>query len=178
MGFHILNTRLEWLAEEEKRTGGDALVIPANDHLWMLCGPGLELKKTLGKEIELDAVRLGPLAAGEVAVTSGEQAGYRLLFHAVVMGQDLHWLPGAGETAVASMLGRAAREKVSSLVVYPLYRGVHGRREEPAREMLRGFLSGLQAGSPLKQIGVLYSGAEEKALLHQTLVRLLGEPPA
>jgi hypothetical protein len=176
MAFRILNTRLDWMPEGEKPASGEALVFPANDHLWMLSGPGLELKKSLGKEVELEAVRQGPVEPGALVVTSGEAAGYRLLFHAVVMGQDLQWIRGAGTRAVASVLDRAAREKVSSLHVHPLFRGVHGRREEPAREMLGAFLEGLEAGSTLKSVSILYAGAEEKAFLNDILVRLLAEP--
>jgi len=176
MAFHILNTRLEWLEESQRPASGEALVIPANDHLWMLSGPGLELKRGHGKEFELAAVRLGPLEPGEVAVTAAEAAGFRWLFHAVVMGQDQKWAAGSGYRAARGVVERAAREKVSSLMAYPLYRGVHGKREEAAREMLSGYLEALQEPNTLRQVGILYHDAEEKSLLQETLVRLLGAP--
>ena len=176
MAFHILDTRIEWLAEGERPARGEALVIPANDHLWMLSGPGLELKRSLGKEVELEAVRQGPLEPGALAVTAGEKAGYRMIFHAVVMGQYQHWVAGAGRRAVLALCERAGREKLSSLAVFPLYRGIHGRREGPAEEMLSGFLEGLQSAPGPKVVSILFSGAEEKNLLHHTLVRLLGQP--
>ena len=178
MAFRIMDTKLEWLAETERPKVGDILVIPANDHLWMLSGPGLEFKKILGKEIELEAVRQGPLEPGALAVTSGEPLGYRFLFHGVVTRQDLNWVPGAGRQAVQAAVARAGREKASSMILYPLYRGVHGRREDPAREMLAAFLSGLEAGSTLRQVSILCGQPDEKTMLHATMLRLLGEAHA
>lgn len=178
MAFRILGTRVEWLPEGEKPPAGDVLVIPANDHLWMLSGPGLDLRKAHGKEIEIAAVRLGPLEAGKVAATSGAACGYRWLHHAVVVGQDLGWVEGAGRAAARESIALAKRASAASVVFYPLYRGTHGRREQPAREMLAGFLDGLGEVSGIKTISVLYQGAEEKALLHETFLRLLSAPPA
>jgi hypothetical protein len=166
---------VEWLPEEKRPANADGLAIPANDHLWMVSGPGLELKKSLGKEFELEAVRQGPLAPGSVAATSGEPCGFRFLYHAVVMGQDLAWIPGAGETAARALIERATRDKAGAIVVYPFYRGAHGRREEPAREMLRGFLRALQEPTAVRSLTVLYAQADEKGLLQEAFTRLLSE---
>jgi hypothetical protein len=174
MAFHIMSTQIEWLDEGHRPVTGDILMIPANDHLWMITGPGLDLKKAHGKEIELDAVRLGPLEAGGLGVTAGGPTGYRWLYHAVVTGQDHAWVPGAGQKAVRAAVERANREKATSMVVFPLYRGLQGRREEPAREMLDGLLEALQEACSLRTVSVLYGQAEEKQLLHETFLRLLG----
>jgi hypothetical protein len=173
MAFRILGTRVDWLLEGEKPASGDVLVIPANDHLWMLSGPGLDLKKTHGKEIEIDAVRQGPLESGQVAVTAGSRCGYRWLHHAVVMAKDLTWIAGAGHAAARESILIAKRASAASVVFYPLYRGVHGRHEQPAGEMLSGLLDGLDGGSGIKTVSVLYQTAEEKALLHGTFLQLL-----
>jgi hypothetical protein len=178
MAFRILGTRVEWLPEGERPATGDVLVVPANDHLWMLSGPGLDLRKAHGKEIEIEAVRQGPLEAGKVAVTSGTPGGYRWLYHAVVMGQDLEWTEGAGRSAARESITIAKRASASLIVFYPLYRGIRGRRERPAREMLAGLLDGLGEASGIKTVQVLHQGAEEKALLHETFLQLLAAPAA
>ena len=59
MSFHIVKSRIAWLPESKKPKSGAALAIPANDHLWMISGPALELKKAHGKELDLEAVRQG-----------------------------------------------------------------------------------------------------------------------
>jgi hypothetical protein len=176
VAFHVVNTRVELLAEAARPKTGEVLVIPANDHLWMLSGPGLELKKAHGKEIEIEAVRHGPVNPGSLVATSGLAAGYRLLFHAVIMGQDMNWVDGAGQLVVSAVLERAVREKATTLVVYPLYLGVHGRREGPAREMLAGLLGGLESGSTIRTVTLLCGQPEEKTLLHETFLRLLNSP--
>jgi len=177
MAFRILGTRVEWRAEAERPRDGDVLVIPANDHLWMLSGPGLEIKKSLGKELEVEAVRLGPVAPGEVVATPGGPLGYRFLYHAVVMGQDSVWVEGAGRRAVVAAVERAIRDRAATMVFYPLYRGVHGRREQPLQEMLNGILEAAREGSPLKQILVLHENSQEKTFLQETFVRVLAESP-
>jgi hypothetical protein len=178
MSFRILGTRVVWLAEGEKSEIRDILVIPANDHLWMLSGPGLELKKAHGKDFELEAVRLGPLEPGQVAVTPGAPCGFRWLHHAVVMTPELDWSAGAGRTAALHSIRLAKRAAASGVVFYPLHRGVHGRREGPVREMLAGLLEGLGESTGIKSVAVLYHGAEEKALLHETFLQLLSSPPS
>jgi hypothetical protein len=173
MAFRIMKSRLEWHPEASRPATGDMLVIPSNDHFWMLAGPGLELKKTLGKELELEAVRQGPVEPGALAVTPGEAAGFRLLVHAAVTGQDHQWVAGSGVLAMKACLEQAVRERCATVVVYPLHRGVHGRPEEPTREMLEGLLDGLQAGRGALTVLVLYRDAEEKELLHRTFLHLL-----
>lgn len=173
MSFHIVDTRISWLVAERPPASGEVLVIPANDLLWMGSGPGLELKKERGKEFELEAVRQGPIAPGEIAVTSGEPIGYRFLFHAVVMGQDLHWIEGAGRKAVAGILRRATAEKVKTIHSFPLYRGTHGDRAAAAREMLGAYLQILEQGSPIEHIHVLVADEQERSLLQGLFLQLL-----
>ena len=173
MSFRIVNTRIAWASPDKAPTSGEALVIPANDHLWMGAGPGLELKKAYGKELELEAVRLGPIEPGGVAVTSGEGTGFRYLFHAVVSGQDLHWIEGAGARAVESLLAEAAKRKLSELVVHPLHRGMHADGMSAAKEFLGAFLPVLEAGSPVKDITVLTQDDEEWKLFQDLFLQLL-----
>ena len=177
MAFRILKTRLDWARESDRPSSGDALVIPANERLWMLAGPGLDIKKEHGKELEVEAVRQGPVEPGTAVATPCQAIGYGILIHAVVMGQDFLWIPGAGKRAVASSLDIACRQKAASMVWYPLYRGTRGRREEPAREMLGALLESLQEGNAPDRIHVLYADEEEKKLLHETFVHLLSHPP-
>lgn len=176
MAFRILKTKLTWLPESERPASGEVLVIPANERLWMIAGPGLDIRKAHGKELEIEAVRQGPVEPGRAIATQGSPLGYRLLIHAVVMGQDFMWIPGAGRKAVASLLELARQHKATGMIWYPLYRGTRGRREEPAREMLGALLEGLQEGGGPDGIQMLYSDDEEKKLLHETFVHLLSHP--
>lgn len=178
MAFHLYGTHVEWLSESDLPRSGEALVVPANDHLWMLSGPGLAMRKAHGKEIELEAVRQGPVAPGSVVSTAGAVLGFRLLYHAVVMGQDLAWVEGSGGPAMKTVVSQALRDKVSTLVCYPFYRGAHGRKEGPAREMLGGLFGAVTERVSLSRIQFLFETPQEKTLLHETFLRLLSEPVA
>lgn len=173
MSFHVVKTRIGWVLPQKAPSTGEGLVIPANDHLWMTAGPGLELKKRLGKEVELDAVRFGPVAPGVVVVTTPPGTGFTHLFHAVVSGQDLHWLPGAGAQAVENLLAEATRRKVATLLVHPFHRGVHGDRIHAAKETLGAFLRVLEAGSSVREITVLVENDEEWKLYQDLFLQLL-----
>lgn len=173
MAFHIVNSRLTWLPESKKPKTGAILALPANDHLWMISGPGLEVKKAVGKELELEAVRLGPVAPGELVWTSGDACGYRFLAHAAVMGQDLRWQVGAGAAAAKNLLRGAAERKIDEIVTYPFYRGAHGSRLDAAREMLGAFLGAMETGIPVKSVIVLVADDEEQRFLQELFLQLL-----
>lgn len=173
MSFHIVKSRVAWLSESKRPKSGPALAIPSNDHLWMISGPGLDLKKAHGKELELEAVRQGPVELGSVAVTAGEGTGFTHLFHVAVTGQDLQWAPGAGDKGAEALLDRAVRMKIEELLVYPFYRGTHAARPEAAREMLGGFIRVMERGIPVKTVNVLVADAEEQRLLHEIFLQIL-----
>lgn len=173
MTFRVVNTRIGWALPKKAPTGGEALVIPANDHLWMGAGPGLDLKKVHGKDLELDAVRLGPIAPGGVAVTPGGPIGYTHLFHAVVSGQDLQWVEGAGARAVAALITEAERRRISELVMHPLHRGVHAERMVATKEVFAGFLARLESGSTVREVTVLTQDDEEWKLFQDLFLQLL-----
>jgi len=173
MSFHIVKSRVAWLSESKRPKSGVALAIPSNDHLWMISGPGLELKKAHGKELELEAVRQGPVELGSVVVTSGEGTGFTHLLHVAVTGQDLQWTPGAGEKGAEALLERAIRMKIDELVTFPFYRGTHAARPEAAREMLSGFIRVMERGIPVKTVQVLVADAEEQRLLQDIFLQIL-----
>lgn len=173
MSFHVVNTRITWALPKKAPSEGDALVIPANDHLWMGSGPGLDLKKAHGNEIELEAVRLGPIEPGGVAVTAGPGTGFAHIFHAVVAGQDLQWVEGAGAKAVDALLAEAKKRKINRLVAHPLHRGMNAEKMSASKEVLGAFLSVLEAGSPVKEITVLAQDDEEWKLFQDLFLQLL-----
>lgn len=173
MTFRVVNTRIGWALPKKAPTEGEALVIPANDHLWMGAGPGLELKKAHGKDLELEAVRLGPVAPGGVAVIPGGSTGFTHLFHAVVSGQDLHWVDGVGGPVVAALITEAEKRKVANLVLHPLHRGVHADRMVATKEVFSGFLARLESGSTVREITVLTQDDEEWKLFQDLFLQLL-----
>ncbi len=173
MGFNIINTKVEWLAEAKRPSEGDGLVIPSNDHLWMTVGPGLELKKSMGKEIELEAVRQGPVEPGAVVQTEGSGSGYRKILHAAVLDQHNHWVEGAGRRAAEAMIAMAEGSKLTSLVVHPFHRGAPVHAPSATAELFAGLIASLERGSTVKKVTVLVTDAEEQALFQQAFVQAL-----
>ncbi|MFN8546831.1 MAG: hypothetical protein U0527_02370 [Candidatus Eisenbacteria bacterium] len=173
MSFHVINTKVEWLAETKRPAEGSILVIPANDHLWMSAGPGLEIKVASGKELELEAVRQGPASPGAVIETIGGASGFARLFHAVVWTQNNQWSPGAGRIAGRAMIEAAERAKSESLVAYPFHRGAHAPQGPAIQEMLAGLLEALERGSTVRRVTVLMADAQEQALFQQAFLQAL-----
>jgi O-acetyl-ADP-ribose deacetylase len=67
----------------------DAVANAANDRLWMGAGVAGALKRAGGEEIELEAMKLGPIPLGSAVATGGGRLSARWVIHGAVMGQDL-----------------------------------------------------------------------------------------
>ncbi len=82
MSFHFVQTRVDIQDPATRWPEADALFLPTNDYLWMAAGPALAVKQAAGAEIELAAVRQGPIGLGEVVVTEGGICRWRRSFMA------------------------------------------------------------------------------------------------
>lgn len=108
------------------RVKADAVVNAANNHLWMGAGVAGALKRAGGDEIEREAIKLGPIAVGEVATTGAGKLHARHVIHAAVMGQDL--IPSSDSIRHATRNAlRAADELGLESIAFPaLGTGVGG----------------------------------------------------
>ena len=67
----------------------DAIANAANNELWMGSGVAGAIKLAGGVEIEHEAMRQGPIAAGDAVATVAGALRARWVIHAAVMGRDL-----------------------------------------------------------------------------------------
>lgn len=67
----------------------DAIIVPANESLFMTGSTASLLKRRAGDEVEREAVSQGPIPTGGVVVTSAGQLAASVLIHAVGVGHDL-----------------------------------------------------------------------------------------
>jgi len=67
----------------------DAIANAANDHLWMGSGVAGAIKSKGGEEIELEAMKQGPIPVGSAVITGAGRLPQRYVIHAAVMGQKL-----------------------------------------------------------------------------------------
>ena len=60
----------------------DAIVNPANDHLWMGSGVAGAIKAKGGFEIEIEAMAKGPIPVGEAVITYAGELKAKYVIHA------------------------------------------------------------------------------------------------
>ncbi len=115
----------------------DVLVNAANNRLWMGGGVAGALKRAGGKEIEVEAVKKGPIPIGEAVVTGAGKLKARYIIHAAVMGQDLKTDAQKVRQATRNSLLRGDEIGIKSMAFPALGTGVGGfPLDECARIMI------------------------------------------
>jgi O-acetyl-ADP-ribose deacetylase (regulator of RNase III) len=104
----------------------DAIVNAANNHLWMGAGVAGAIKRKGGKEIEVEAMKQGPIPVGEAVVTSAGKLKAKYVIHAAVMGQDLKTGEEYIRDATLNSLKRAEELKIESIAFPAFGTGVGG----------------------------------------------------
>ena len=82
----------------------DAIVVPANESLFMTTPVAAAVKRLAGEEVERAAVAQGPIGPGGVVVTSGGRLAAPYVIHAVAVGHDLRADPERLRSAVRHAL--------------------------------------------------------------------------
>ncbi len=67
----------------------DAIVVPANESLFMTSALASAVKRRAGDRVERAAVEQGPIRAGEAVLTDGGNLAAPYLIHAVSVGHEL-----------------------------------------------------------------------------------------
>jgi O-acetyl-ADP-ribose deacetylase (regulator of RNase III) len=67
----------------------DAIVVPANESLFMTSALAAAVKRRAGVAVEEQAVAQGPVPAGSAIVTAGGALAATFVIHAVAVGHDL-----------------------------------------------------------------------------------------
>lgn len=108
------------------RVSADAIVNAANNALWMGGGVAGALKRAGGKEIEEEAVKLGPIPVGEAVVTGAGALKARYVIHAAAMATDLVTDEDKIRAATLNSLLRAEELGLKSIAFPALGTGVGG----------------------------------------------------
>lgn len=106
----------------------DAIVVPANESLFMTSAVARAVKRRGGEGVERDAVRQGPMPAGSAVVTAGGSLAAPYVIHAIAVGHDLVADGGRLAAALDETLSAAARLGLRRLAMPPIgaERGVFG----------------------------------------------------
>ena len=146
----VSTTRLELVQGDITECVVDAIVNAANNHLWMGAGVAGAIKRKGGQAIEDEAMRQGPIPAGEAVVTSAGRLPARYIIHAAAMGQDLRTTAALICDATSNSIKRATELGLTSLAFPALGTGIGGfSMQEAARLMIEATCAMLRAGSPV-----------------------------
>ena len=150
----------------------DAIVVAANESLFMTAGPAASVKRRGGEAIERAAVEQGPIGPGTAVATDGGGLAATYVIHAVGVGHER--LPNRDQlaSAIRSALELAAplqlRHVATSLI------GVeHGTFDAgDAADVLVGELMRVSAqGSGPQTVVIVTAGSAETAAANDALAR-------
>lgn len=115
----------------------DAIVNSANDHLWMGSGVAGAIARAGGPGIEAEAMRQGPVKAGQAVITGAGRMRTRHVIHAAVMGQDLQTDGGKISDATTAALELAEQHGIEHIAFPALGAGVGGFPLEESARLMR-----------------------------------------
>jgi O-acetyl-ADP-ribose deacetylase (regulator of RNase III) len=149
----------------------DALVIGANESLFMTTGASASVKRRGGASIERDAVDQGPVEAGTVVVTSGGTLATPYIVHAVAVGHDRVADPERLASAVRSAVALAEPLRLRRMAFAPL--GIdHGSfSPSDAAEIVVRTLIEAAEGTPIESIVIATLHAEETRAVADAIAR-------
>jgi len=147
----------------------DALVVAANESLFMTAGAAASVKRHGGDEIERAAVEQGPIAPGAAVVTPGGQLAAQYVIHAVGVGHDRIADPALLATSVRSALAFAEPLRLRRIAV-ALLGTEHGTftAEEAARIVVTTLLAEAPS-TPIESVVLATAYAPETRALGDAL---------
>ena len=135
IGAHM-DTTVDVVQGDITEADVDAIVNAANDHLWMGSGVAGAIVRAGGAGIEAEAMRQGPVKAGQAVITGAGRLRARHVIHAAVMGQDLQTDGRKISEATTAALELAEQHGIEHIAFPALGAGVGGfPLEESARVM-------------------------------------------
>jgi O-acetyl-ADP-ribose deacetylase (regulator of RNase III) len=162
----------------------DAVVIPANESLFMTAPVAAAVKRYAGDEVETEAVAQGPVPAGSAVVTSGGRLAAPYVIHAVGVGHDLRHDPEQLRRAIDAALDAADHLSLRRIAVGTIgvERGVF-TPAEAAEILLEAIVDRAEAGSETPEsvvVAVTHSQelSDYLAALETVATRAAALPPA
>lgn len=149
----------------------DAIVVPANESLFMTSAIAADVKRRAGEAVEMEAVARGPLRAGTVTVTTGGLLATPYIVHAVAVGHDLRADAAILEQAIDNSL--ATVELVNAgRIAMPLLgteRGVHAPAAAATALVAALERHAERAGRSLRSVVIVAASAAEVAAVGAAL---------
>jgi O-acetyl-ADP-ribose deacetylase (regulator of RNase III) len=153
----------------------DAILVPANESLFMTTPAARAVRLRAGESVERDAVDQGPIEAGGAVVTGGGQLAAAFVIHVVGVGHDLRADEPRLARAIDAGLQLAGRMGLTRLAIAPIgtERGVFD--PDRAAEVLGGVLAARAAsGAPMPTSLVVAVGGPAERAAFGTVLAALG----
>ncbi|MGH2357372.1 MAG: macro domain-containing protein [Candidatus Limnocylindria bacterium] len=148
----------------------DALIIGANESLFMTAGPAAAVRRYAGEEVERAAVAQGPIAAGSAVVTSGGNMAAAFVIHAVAVGHAHRADPDTLRAALRAALAFAEPLQLRRIAVSCLGTERGAFMPDEAASILVEELSH-RSGSLPESAVIATAGASETAAVGAVLER-------
>lgn len=131
----------------------DAIVNAANNDLQLGGGVAGAIRRKGGPEIQKECDRIGPIAVGEAAITTGGQLKARYVIHAASMQLGGRTTAEALRASTRNSLLRAKEKGVKSLAFPAVGTGIAGfPMKDCARIMLEEVVAHLKGETPVEQV--------------------------
>jgi O-acetyl-ADP-ribose deacetylase (regulator of RNase III) len=139
----------------------DAIIVPANESLFMTNSLARAVKRLAGEAVESEAIQQGPIRPGSAVVTGAGTLAASYLIHAVAVGHELKGSPGELASALQSAFDISAHLSLARVAMAPI--GVE-----------RGVFSAEEAATAL--VEVLQDRNQRGEALPASLVIAVGNP--
>ena len=172
-----MQPKIHFLKGDITETAVDAIVNAANTDLMLGAGVAGAIRRKGGPHIQEECDRLGPIALGGAAVTTGGNLKALYVIHAASMRPGGHTTVQSLRLATRNTLERAEEKALKSIAFPAIGTGVAGfPMEECARIMIAETLDHLKARTSLEKIYfVLYDDAALK-VFEDTYKQLTAKP--
>ena len=112
----------------------DAIIVPANESLFMTNPAARTVRRVAGEAVERDAVEQGPIQPGNAVITGGGNLAAPYLVHAVAVGHELRGNHDDLVSALNAALDMTARLSLPRVAIAPIgvERGVFSPEESAA----------------------------------------------
>jgi O-acetyl-ADP-ribose deacetylase len=175
--FAFPSFTLEILSGDIAAESTEAIVNAANNEFWMGSGVAGAIKSRGGREIEEEAMALGPVQPGECVCTSGGRLRARFVIHAAVMGQDLRTSPEWIERATQNALRLAEERRIESIALPAFGTGVGGFPLQDCARIMIDVIRQHAAGTPgtLRTVRLVLYGKPAYDAFASVAVEMLGQ---
>ena len=112
----------------------DAIIVPANESLFMTNPLARAVKRLAGEAVEREAIQQGPIEPGSAVVTGAGNLAASYLIHAVAVGHELMGNPSELVSALEAAFEISAHLSLARVAMAPIgvERGVFSAEESAA----------------------------------------------